>query len=246
MAENRGLSLSGKVTGIAELGSKMDFAPRLFRGTAIAQLKRERNLFVGKRGGGEGVFTKKIMRKKISSDRSPGGTWSKKVAKLFRGKVTVGSAERAEDIKLGMGLFFNSDKDIFRALEFLQTGGTVTTSGLMLVPIYNNLRRAGVTMKTGGAKFGSGSHAGNVVRAMIKADNLVTIRRGGKVYFYNKILMAANSSYSLFFVGVKKITVKKQFDFVADWVRREPKAINRLQKAMDRGVVKFNKMKKPK
>jgi len=243
MAQSSGIQLAGKETGTKELGRAMDTAPLLFRGMATAQLKRERNSFVGKRGA-DGIFTRKIMRKKLSGDRES-GTWSRKVAKLFRGKVSVGNAARAEDIKLGMGLFHRSDKDIFKALELFQTGGTVTSSGLMIIPAYYNLNRIGVKVKTGSAPFG-GSHSGNALNTMIKANNIVTIRRGGRVLFYNKTMLDAGKPYSVMFFGVKRVTVKKQFDFIADWSRRIPKVVNRLQKSMDRGVQKFNKMRHPK
>ena len=77
---------------------------------------------------------------------------------------------------------------------------------------------------------------------MSKGNNFDFVRKGGKIFYFDS-QESAGSVGSLLFVGVKRVKVKKQFDFEGDWDRRIPKVLNRGQKNVDRATKEVDRGK---
>jgi hypothetical protein len=241
----RALLITGKTTGVHQQSRLLQLAPEAYFGQVVYQLKKERDMFVGKRRGDRGVFRKKLERKKLWGGRkSLRGmtTWSTQFTGLIRGKVTAGKAKRLADIWLRMGLHYDVRKQVHKAMEMMGTGGAISSSKQMIIPVHTNLARVGVNVKAGKTNLTMRSyHRGRSGRGK---SSLVAIGKGAKVYYYDAELLAQGHYLTaLMFIGIRRVRVKKQFDFDAEWKRREPKAFERLRKAVDRATEKIRKGK---
>jgi len=241
MAE-RFIDIIGKISGDKETAALMKKAPKIYRGHIIAWLRKERDMFVGKKGKGGGTFRNKLMRKKIWGGRIGrwgGDTWSPQFSSLFRGKVSVGSSPVPDEIQLGMGHYYHVDKPVHRAVELLGRGGTVTSSREMIIPIYKNLNRLGIKPITG--KSGD---ALKHYEMLSRGRKLFRIQFGNVARYFDEE-MAKQGQYgrALMFIGVHKIRVKQYYNFEGDWIKREPKALKRADKAVDRATQKVNEGK---
>ena len=231
------IQVSGLVNGDKEVDMALAQSPHLIKGQIIHQWKKERDMFIGKRGGKPGVFKKKLLRKNTFGGRigRNAGKWSKQFVGLVRGKVTAGPKGTMNGLELGMGHFFKSQKRIHKAFEMLGSGGTISSgSKEMLIPIYENLSPKLKTGMTGiiMRDYGKGR----------KKKSLVRIQGGGAALYYDRELFEQRDyEHALMFVGVHRVTIKKQFDFDRDWKRRMPKVTVRTQKAVDRAIDKINK-----
>jgi len=244
MAE-RLIEIDGRVEGDKKIGFLLGYSPTRYRQAIIDGFIKERNMFIGLKRGKAGVFRRKLERKKLKGGRigrkklkggRKGQTWARQITQLFTGKVS-GGKQKTADITLSMGLFYRHKKQVHEMLEFLGTGGTITSSGEMIIPIYKNLIKLGYKPKTG--------MSGQVMRRYGRRGTdhfLVRVPAGGFTLYYDAKLLAEGSpTQALMFLGVHKITVKKQFDIYGDWKKREAKAITRIQKRLDKTSNKLNK-----
>ena len=235
------INISGSVHGDKELDMALAQAPHLIKGQVIHQWKKERDMFIGKRGGKPGVFKKKLMRKKTFGGREGrnSGRWSPQFAGLVRGKVTAGPSNTMNGLYLGMGHFFKSQKPIHKAFDMMATGGTITSgTKAMIIPIYENLKAVMPVIKTGRSHIILKNYASLTGRS----EGIVRISAGGKSLYYDKqMFREAQYERALMFVGIHRIVIKKQLNFEGDFMRRVPKMVTRTQKAVDRAIDKINK-----
>jgi len=233
-------AIEGRMTGAHELARLLGYAPEIYRGQLIAAMKKERDGFVGTRRGEGGIFRNKLLRKRLWGGREGrygGDRWSSNVAGLFRGKVTAPPlrSRGVGDIVLGMGVFYRRQKRIHEALEFLAQGGTITSAGEMIIPIYKNVQARDWKPKTGSS--------GGSLALYQRLHETVRIQSGGISYYYDKEgIKAGDWEGSLLFIGVHRITIKKAFDFKGDWESRKSRVIERMKKAVDYATRKVQRM----
>ena len=233
------LVIEGKVTGQKKLSRLMSFAPEVYKRRLKHQLRIEHESFIGKRGK-PGLFRRKLLRKRLSGGRKSrrgGPGWSSQVIGLFTGRV-FGSIYGTMDIGMVLGSDPKRKRQIHKALELLGEGGSISNSKEMIVPVYDNLRSVGISPKT----MTGGRSKLDFYRRQRGA--LVRLTTGSFTKYYDaQLLKAGDNVHALMFLGLHKVRIKRQFNFAADWKRREPKAISRLQKAVDRGTKDINRGK---
>lgn len=221
---------------------------KVFFGKLREWMKNERaNMLGGKdakrkiRKGYRNILQNKKLRKR-------GDKWSARITNLFKGHIPF--AKNIKDLKLTMGILGTSKHQLQRALEMLQTGGTIPSRSQMPIPVYKNLARIGFTgpWSMGSVKSGLKSKA---FRIIARRHGLVGIKKGGKVFYFDPRSRKANQRgferSGLMFLGLFGVRVKRQlkgrFDFYARWDRIYPKAIKRGQTAIDRAVKAINRRK---
>lgn len=205
------VKIEGKIEGADRVKEMINRAPEVYRKAVLGWLLKERNSFVGD-GKKDGVFRKKLLRKKTVR----GGTWETKVARIFKG--WIGNGEKL-GMYLEMGFPTTKKRKIHEILETLTKSHSVTSTSYMPTPVYKNLAGVKNTYKFFKRKSSLGE--------------LTVVRDAEKILFFDK-----KGSKDLLFVGVKKIYIKKQFDFQYDWSKRLPNAIERYQKAIDKATLK--------
>lgn len=131
---------------------------------------------------------------------------------------------------MGAGTRGEEDSNFVKGLRVLGSGGYISSSNFMIVPIYKNFT-------------GSKAEPHNKFKGMVERDELVYIRTGGQVIYADKqkIDNGANIFEATMFVGVKRIKVPRQFDFEGDWNIRLPAVISRGQKMVDRTTQRIEK-----
>jgi len=191
----------------------MAASPEKLRKIFLKWMYRERDNFVGRKGGKDGSFTRTLLNKRKSS----GGTWEKKVAKAFTGRIENDWNLNNMTLRMGLNLSGNA-KGFRKGLEDMSENHTQSTSKNMVIPIYENLRTGSVD-----------KNAYMTFKRMARNEEFNIGKSGGKVFYFDKARPG-----SLLFVTAKRIPIKKQFDFVKAWERRLPGAMNRAQAAIDK------------
>lgn len=221
------ITIAGKVYNDKKVAYALGYAPQVFRRRLLGGLLAERNYFVGGKGPSgnkvDGVFRRKLLRKK----NSKGTPWPINVVRIFRGEVN--NAEKIDGMKLVMGAGIRKQSEFVQIMNFLGNGGAISNDKFMPIPVYRNLPDTKTPYKT--------------FKRMYDSDELVGIREGNRFYWFRKHSSGMSDDHianDLLFVGVKNITVSKQFDFEGDWTKRIPKAIDRLQKTADKAVDDIN------
>ena len=223
--------IKGRVIGDRKLRVALATAPGKYRTGLFSWLMGERKKFVGDKGA-DGVFRKKL-RRKISKRGKP---WELRIIRNFKGYIS--GENQIDSMRLTMGLP-DSKKKIFEGLRMLGTGGTITSSKFMIVPIWENLRKIGITgaahrhfKEMMSHRFGRGPGRGGL-------KQLLYVREGGRMYFFDADQPGVGDG--LLYIGVKRVVVKRQFNFEGDWDRRIPKVLIRGQKRVDRTTKQIEK-----
>lgn len=148
-----------------------------------------------------------------------------------------------------MGVLGRSKHQLQKALELLATGGSITSSSQMPVPIYKNLAKIGFTgaMSMGSVRTGMKSKA---IWIIARSRGLVGIKKGGKVYYFDQSQRNEKGKYprsALLFMGLFGVRVRRQlsgrYDFYARWDRILPSALNRGQGAVDKATKRVERVK---
>jgi hypothetical protein len=244
MAYTTILKFEGKVSGAKEVSFALGRAPELFEQQLIRGLLHEKNLFVGsKKGGGHGVFGRKLERRALWGGRINkfGSTWSSQMLGQFKGWTSG----RGLNTQLQMGVLYNKRKQIHEALEALSTGMQISGVRNLVVPMYKNIQNI-----KGGGEYVKMSSAGAALSrwggapGTTSAEGLVRIQHGNKTYWYDrKTLNEGRPLSALVFISKPSVSIKKQFDFEGDWKKREPKAIERIKGYMDKATQAVNEGK---
>jgi len=226
--------IKGRLKGDKEVARALTFAPEIYFAGLRAWLKDERVKVVGTKKSTKGY--KKILSNKPLRRRK--GTWSKKVTGLFKGHIPF--VKKIGDLKLQMGIF--GRHHLHRALEMMQTGGSVSTHRQMPVPIYRNLERRGKLspVHRGSAKTGMVS----AIFRRMSLRGMVGIKSGGTVLYYDPESRKKRGSgfkrSGLLFIGMHRIRIKRQFTGRYDLIQRfktmQPAIINRGQTAVDKST----------
>lgn len=190
-----------------KLKKLMNRAPGVY-GTEIKKwLYREKKLFVG------------TIRRRLSKKRTArGDAWSSQVVNLIRGVVNNPGKINGS---LRMGLLYRNRRKIHEIMEFLGTGGTVSSSTFMPIPNYKHIRR----QKTHG-----------LFKDLMRRKKLIAVYRKGKAFYFER-----GAQNRLLFTGVKSIRIRKQFDIARSWDRRRNSVIRRMDKALDKASAQVQK-----
>lgn len=208
------INIEGKLVGQERLIRMINRAPGIYIRSIKTWLLRESAMFVGN-SKRDGAFRKKLMKKRTLK----GNTWSPKVVKLFKGKL---SNEDKIEMKMTMGLLYTNKRKIHEILEYLSEGGRVTNNSYMPVPVYRNLD--GISKPYG------------LYKRLKAKDELTVIYKNDRAYYFDK-----KSHGKLLFVGSKNVYIKSQFNFYAEWEKRVPAVLERSKKAIDRATIKVEK-----
>jgi hypothetical protein len=225
--------IKGKVRGDKEVVQALNRAEPVFVRYLAAWLQDERARFVG--GKNSKGRTYPGFRTLLASKRLKGrpGTWSKRVAHLFKGYMPM--AHRIGDLVLTMGVGLQHPVRMHRALWFLAEGGHASSEKQMPIPIYRNLAEIGVTKGFSGAK---------AFKRMIDEGRLFGVRKGGRTFYFDTQRQTARGRVRRtkpLFVGVHSLTIAPQltgrYDFYRRWDDAQPKIVQRGGAVVDRAVV---------
>ena len=246
-------SIIGKVSGDKDVIRGLNRVLNYYLGGLRTWLKNERAGFLGgpdakgrhKRGFRDILSAKKLARGRESEYGSgkslrTSRDWSWRMAGLFSGHIPF--VRKIDDMSLKMGVIAKKKHKLHRALELMQTGGTITSAKQMPIPHYRNLAAIGYR-----GPWHEGSAKGKMKSAafenIVNKRGLVAVKKGGKTFYFDKQgeKTKAGTRFlkrSLLFIGVHGITVKKVFkgryDFYGRWNKRIPGMIRRGQVAVDR------------
>lgn len=251
--------IKGRMKGDKAVVRALNFAPRIFLATLSEWLRNERANMLGgkdakgkKRKGYRDILAiKKLRYNRTSRGRS---TWSRKVAGLFTGHIPF--AKNINDLRLRMGVISRSKHQLVRALELLQTGGSITKAGKqMVVPLYENLRRLNYTgpWSMGSVKTGLKSKA----FAKFAGENrLICIKKNGRNYYFDRQATEGpkkgyrNTGFykrNLLFVGLFGVRVNRQlkgrYDFYGRFDTMQGAMVRRGQTSVDKATKKVERIK---
>ncbi len=237
--------VGGKLIGARELASSMRYYPKIYLAVMSDWMRDERARFLGgpnSKGVRKRGF-RDILQSKPKKGRGKG--WFSQVTGLFKGYMP--KVSKMDNLRVAMGILGTSRHQLRRAMELLETGGTISSSKMMPVPIYKNLAKIGYT---GPWSMGN-VHSGMKSKAFSKyvnAERLTMIQSSdAKLYFDKKARLKGGKfpKSGLLFVGVHSVKISKifigRYDFYGRFDKMTPKFIARGQKAVDRASRKVAK-----
>jgi len=245
--------IKGRVKGDKEVVSALNRAPNTFFFSLRGWLTDERANMLGSknykdsRGKTRHGYRDMLASRKLKKRE---GTWSRKVAHLFRGSVPF--AKNINNLRLTMGVLGRSKHQLQRAMEMLQTGGTIRSGSQMPVPMYKNLAAIGEhgPWSTGDVRTGLKS---KIFRKLASAGRLVGVKRGGKVFYFDKNKMQGGRKWkktgfnksALLFMGLHGIRIKRLFtgrlDFYNRFDKMQSSMVRRGQTAVDKATKRVEK-----
>ena len=206
-------------------------APEVFADAVDFWLNKERVAFLGKSTKKDTSSTKGIRGKLLHKP-------------LFGGAGLRGNSQGWSPQVVGQFKSFKKEKDSLNvsltmefargplepAMQLLETGGAISSSKFMPIPMYRNLAQIGIT-KRYYKEFQERAAAGQLIPIHPKGDSDTLL------WFYNRF-----GKKILAFVGKKNLRVHKQFDFHRTWETRLTSVMQRGQKAMDTATRKVERM----
>ena len=169
-------------------------APTAFANSMKRFMWRERKVFLTS-------FKKKIMSKPLEGGRT--GTWSAQVAGQFKGYVE--NPDNIQGMALHMGFNLrHMTKPFPMGIAEMEEGFTHEASGIMPIPNYSALASRGL------------HNSYKLFHQMLDARELEVVPTSTGCLYFEK---GPKSGPPLWF-GVKRVTVKKQFDFKGEFERR--------------------------
>jgi hypothetical protein len=226
------------IIDFTEVQNMFRSTPEIFLTEMRKFLYRERRSFVGNRQK-PGSFRKSLYGQ---MHHYYGRPWKPYVADAFTGTVSADSS--------GMTLIMGVKQNRLEKMPYLKAlaeGATITPKNAkyLLIPHYENLRAVGLFGRLGGS--GKNTYA-NQFRKWADAGYIdgPVPDAGGKLLFfgdfgnqkgshYGRHLMTLNRK--LLFTGVKRVQIKKRFDFVGKFKSRQSGMLNRANTAVKRAIL---------
>jgi len=250
--------IRGKIKGDKAVVRALNRSPQIFFLTLKDWLKNERANMLGgkdskgkKRKGYRDILARKSLR--YSRTNRGRSTWSRRVTGLFSGHIPF--VKDIRSLNLRMGVLSRTKHQLVRALELLQTGGGISATKQMIVPMYKNLQRIGYTGPWSGGNVKSGL-TNKAFGKFINDNRLIAIKKGGKVFYFDKQATEGpkrgykGSGFrksNLLFMGLFGVRVKRQlkgqYDFYGRFDRMQSPMVKRGQTAVDRATKKVEKVK---
>lgn len=235
--------ISGRVKGDKEVARALAYAPEIYFAALREWLGKEREKIVGSKKSTSGY--KKILAGKRRRKRE--GTWSTTMTGLFKGHIP--RVKRIGELSLKMGVLGRSKNQLRKALEMMQTGGTISSPRQMPVPIYKNLANVGYKgpWSRGSVYDRMTSKAFaffNRVQFADEGRRLVAIKSGRRTLYFDKKQKKSRGQgfpqRALLFMGLHRIRIKRQFvgkyNLFTRFDRMVPASIKRGQTAVDRAT----------
>lgn len=237
--------IKGKVKGDKEVARALAYAPEVYFAALREWLGKERDKIVGTKRSTKGY--KKVLRNKPKRF-GRGKGWDRRVTGLFKGHIP--RVKKIGDLSLKMGVLGRTKHQLRKAMELLQTGGTISSSKQMPVPIYKNLEKSygfkGPWSK-GSVYSGMTSKAFAIFNRTWFADEgnkLVGIKSGRRTLYFDKSQMRDKGRRfprsALLFMGLHGVRIKRQFvgryDLYARFDRMVGASIKRGQTATDKAT----------
>lgn len=236
------LIIMGRVLNADAVKKKFDDCPGVYHNEIFSWLRGENFSFIGSKTK-PGIIRERVLQKRRWSDS---GTWRTQVINLINGKIIdplngqivtkkglssskgigTGLFNQGLSMNLKMGIMYRNRKKIHEALEFLETGGTITSDK------YMPLALSGSSMNKAYQKF----------QYWLKAGMFNVIYKNGiALYFLNKKGGAQNKDRkNLKFVGRKKVTINFKLGIQSTFDARKGLIISHGQEAVERATVKVN------
>jgi len=243
------LIVQGKVLNMEAVQNRIgvSFVSAIFRDEIQKGLFKINRGFIGdKKSAG-------LMRKKAYSRDtwSSGRLWKTQVVNLIKGvildpltgqvvtvkrPIKAGSAggglfNQGLSMSLKMGIWYRTKKPIHKALEFLDTGGTITSNKYMPVPIK-------------GQDIGKFYQKFQYWR---RSKQLTVIYKNGLAfYFFNyksgrgNLRVGEEHSGKLVAVGKKKVDIKFKLQLDQNFKQNEPLMNRHMQTAAEKAVTRIN------
>lgn len=209
-------------------------APKVYTDSIAHWFWRERKLFVGNKSR-KGAFAKSLERKE---HKTYGGLWRRGgIGQAFTGGIN--HPHIMNNMTLNMGVTDEWRKRM-PYIDILSTGGTVrpVSKQWMLIPFYKNLRSIGLLGRIGNNARDKKNWT--KWRREQRGHFDIFIYHGKLLVFGDYPSSEATGSHEarhmgrlnrkLLFVGVKRATIKKRFDFEKSFKRRVPTMIGRGEK----------------
>lgn len=235
----------GRVLNADTVKQKLTGSPAVYREEILSWLLNENTSFIGSKTK-TGLIRQRLYDKRRWSDS---GTWRKQVVNLVNGKIIDpltgqvvtrkglvsakgtggGLFNQGISMNLKMGVMYRNQKQIHKAMEFLEEGGTISSDKYMPVPV----------------------HGSNMVKAFEKfrywlKNNMFTViyKNGVALYFLNNkrggVLEGEKMKGKLMFVGKKSININFKIGLRNAFEARKGAMISRGELAVDKGTKRLN------
>lgn len=240
--------MAGEVIIAARVINKEQFqanlarAPGLVKESIFKWLVYEGTAFIGTRTK-DGIMRREMSRK----TKWLGGQWRSQVMGLFKfrvvdaitgqaisrkglivdksGMLGGGAFGTGISMSLKMGMMYNTQKQIHKAMEFLESGGDITSNKYMPIP----LKDSGI------------GKAYTKFKSWLKAGDFYVLYKGGKAFYFLKRATLRSEKESLgklMFVGLKRVKINWHHSFNQKWSLRQIGVIDRAGAAVDRAIAK--------
>jgi len=238
-------------------------APKAFGRAMTHWMWSERKHFLGnKKYRGEFRRSLDIRPRKYMS-----GRWSKGIGSAFTGNVA--NREQLEGLRLSMGITDKWQQRIPYA-EFLSKGGTIfpKRADWLIIPNYKNLKSRGLFGRIGSSgvsklsfnklfNFASGNIENPSSRWSPNLELSYPVFKNGKMFYFGNTSGETYRNKSgkvvrrksgigrlhgqLLFIGVKSVSIGKQFDFVSDFLNRQPIFVKNANNMVDKTINEIDK-----
>lgn len=236
------LVLTGEVHGNEQVKRMFDKAPGVFRNEILGALLRVNRWIIGDKKS-TGVIRKKIISRKRWIDSSG---WRSQVVNLVKGKVVdpltgqvvtrkrmlglgsgTGLFKKGISMTLQMGVIYRNKKQIDTALEFLETGGSVSTSKYMPVPVQ------GSGMAKAFKKF----------KYWMQTGKLTAVYKNGIALYFLNNGTGERKRDDLKFVGKKNVNVRFNIGLNTVFNSRQGMISSSLNRALETAAKKAEAVK---
>lgn len=236
------LVLTGEVHGNEQVKRMFDKAPGVFRNEILGALLRVNRWIIGDKKS-TGVIRKKIISRKRWIDSSG---WRSQVVNLVKGKVVdpltgqvvtrkrmlglgsgTGLFKKGISMTLQMGVIYRNKKQIDTALEFLETGGSVSTSKYMPVPVQ------GSGMAKAFKKF----------KYWMRTGKLTAVYKNGIALYFLNNGTGERKRDDLKFVGKKNVNVRFNIGLNTVFNSRQGMIRSSLNRALETAAKKAEAVK---
>jgi len=242
--------IKGRLKNDKKVREALSLAPEIYFGELRDWFKNERANVLGgpdAKGKKRRGLRNFLSDKKHVARRGSGDTWSKKVTHLYKGFIPY--VKKLDKLKLTMGILGTGRHQLKLALEKQQTGGTITSSKQMPVPIYKNLKDTHNYSGPWSAGNVHGRMRSKAFRYIRRFKGLVPIRDGSRtLYFDPESKKKRGDGFKrsgLMFMGLHGIRVKKtlkgRLDLLARFDKMQPAIMSHGRTAVDRATRKVQK-----
>ena len=206
--------LTGELKNGEQVKAMIRRFPNVYNRYLKAFMLREGTAFIGSKKK-DGDFRKQLL----SKIGLTGKTWKLNVVRLFKTQFDQPN-KKLFDMTLRMGVLYNTRKQIHAAMEMLGEGGTIQSGKYMPIPMYANLKEIGINQPY------------KYFRRKLLKKEFEVVYKNGRAYYFDTKRKDASDKGVLLFMGIKKVTIRKQFDLYGQWDARSGRVLQNADKAI--------------